>query len=86
MQASLQKRQFVFVPSWVSQLGAPATHSAKPGAHVVAVQVPPPQVSFVFGMSQTWPHEPQSLRLQIDVSQPFAAFMSQLSQPVAHMY
>lgn len=53
VHASLHERQFALVPSCVSQAGAPATHSAKPMAQVVAVQVPPPQVSFEFGMSQT---------------------------------
>jgi hypothetical protein len=85
-QTSLHERQLAFVPSGVSQAGAPATHSAKPMAHVVAVHIPPPHVSFEFGMSQSEPHAPQSVRLQIDVSQPFAAFASQLSQPVLHVY
>jgi hypothetical protein len=86
VHVSLHERQFAVVPSGVSHAGAPATHSAKPMAHVVAVHVPPPQVSFEFGSSQMRPHWPQSVRLQIDVSQPFAAFASQLSQPVLHMY
>lgn len=86
VHTSLHERQCAGVPSWVSQAGAPATHSAKPAAHVVEVHMPLPQVSAEFGMSQSEPQAPQSVSVQIDVSQPFAGFASQLSQPVLHMY
>jgi hypothetical protein len=50
------------------------------------VHVPPAQVSSEFSTSHTRPHWAQSVRLQIDLSQPFAGFASQLSQPALHMY
>ena len=83
---SLHERQCAVVPSWVSQAGAPATHSAKPVAHEVEVHVPPPHVSLEFGMSQEESQLPQSVSVQIDVSQPFEGFASQLSKPALHVY
>jgi hypothetical protein len=85
VQASLHERQFVTVPSGVSQLGAPATHSANPVVQVVTSHVPFTQVSFEFGMSHIAPHTLQSVSVRVDVSQPFAAFASQLSQPALHV-
>jgi len=61
-------------------------HSAKPVAQVVDVHIPPPHVSLEFGTSQSEPHAPQSFSVQIDVSQPFEGFASQLSQPALHVY
>jgi hypothetical protein len=85
VHASLHERQFVTVPSGVSQFGGPATHSAKPVVHVVTSHVPFTQLSLEFGMSQTAPHTLQSVSVRVDVSQPFAAFASQLSQPALHV-
>ena len=80
--ASLQERQLAVVPSWVSQAGAPATHSAKPMAQVVAVHMPPPHVSLEFGMSHDVPQAPQSVRLVVGVSQPLLGLPSQSPQPI----
>ena len=85
VHTSLHERQFDTVPSVVSQFGGPATHSAKPVVQVVTSHVPFTQVSFEFGMSQTAPQTLQSVRVRVDVSQPFAAFESQLSQPALHV-
>lgn len=59
--------------------------SAKPVAQLVAEQVPPPHDSLEFGMSQIWPQAPQFDVVQIDVSQPFCALLSQLSQPALQL-
>jgi hypothetical protein len=83
VHTSLHERQCAGVPSWVSQAGAPVTHSANPGMQVIGAHVPLPQVSTA---SQPEPHAPQSVSVQTDVSQPFAGFPSQLSQPVLHVY
>jgi hypothetical protein len=85
VHASLQERQFATVPSGVSQLGAPATHSAKPVAQVVLSHVPFTHVSLEFGMSHIAPHTLQFVSVRVEVSQPFAAFASQLSQPALHV-
>jgi hypothetical protein len=82
VHASLQKRQFAVVPSCVSHGVPPGMHSAMLVAQFVPVHVPPAQVSSEFATSQIMPHWPQSVRVQTDLSQPFAAFASQLSQPV----
>jgi hypothetical protein len=83
VHTSLHERQCAGVPSWVSQAGAPMTHSANPAVQVMATHVPLPQVSTA---SQPEPHAPQSVSVQTDLSQPFAGLASQLSQPVLHMY
>ena len=54
---------------------------AKPALQVVAAHIPPPHETFEPGMLHGTPHAPQSLTLQIEVSQPLARFESQLSQP-----
>jgi hypothetical protein len=85
VHASLHERQCAASPSGVSQFGAPATHSAKPVAHVVAVHVPVAHDSFEFGMSHVTPHTLQSVSVRVDVSQPFAVLLSQLPKPTSHV-
>ena len=85
VHTSLHERQWAALPSWVSQFVASATHSAKPVAQVVAVQVPVAHVSLEFGTSQATPQTLQSVSVRVDVSQPFAAFVSQLPKPVSHV-
>ena len=80
MQLSPQARQLVRVPIWVSQPAA-AVQSAKPALQLTAEHVPPPQDSAEFGMSHCSPQVPQLFTLQIEVSQPFCALVSQVSQP-----
>jgi hypothetical protein len=48
--------------------------------------MPPLHVSDEFGMSQSEPHEPQSVSVQMEVSQPLEGSASQLSQPALQAY
>ena len=73
--------QSLVVVSGVSQPGAPV-QSPHPAPHASSVQVPDAQVSEALGRSQPTPQPPQSSSVVVDVSQPFAAFPSQLAQPV----
>ena len=61
-----------------SQLPQPALHAAT--AHV-----PPEHVPSAFGGAHVAPHPPQFDREVSAVSQPFAASLSQLPQPTAHV-
>lgn len=84
VQASPQAVQLVSVPSWVSQPVA-AVQSANPALQTVAEHTPPPQDSLEFGMSHFSPQVPQFETVQIEVSQPFSALASQVSQPALQL-
>jgi hypothetical protein len=80
LQLSPQAVQLLSVPSAVSQ-PVMAVQSANPALQLLAVQLPPPQDSLEFGMSQLCPQAPQFETDQIEVSQPFSGLASQVSQP-----
>jgi hypothetical protein len=71
--------------SWVSQVPL-LSQSSKPAVQVVATHVPVEHDSLEFGMSHLAVQLPQLTSVVSDVSQPFCAFMSQLSQPLSQPY
>ena len=73
-----QAPQLLTVFSCVSQTVSPL-QSSKSEAQVVATQVPVVHDSLEVGKSQTVPHEPQSLVVSSDLSQPLLLFRSQSS-------
>jgi hypothetical protein len=73
-----QPPQSLTVLSWVSQVVLPS-QSSKSEAQVVATQVPVVHDSLEVGKSQTVPHEPQSLVVSSERSQPLLLVPSQSS-------
>jgi len=86
VQAWLQLPQSVTVVSEVSQPSlALLLQSSLSGSHVVAVQVPEAHDSLEFVKSHFVPQVAQFVRVVSDVSQPFAALLSQLSNSASQL-
>jgi hypothetical protein len=82
-QAVLHAPQCVSELSGVSQpLFALASQSPKPGLQATFTQLPEAQLATALARSHSVPHAPQLLAVFVGVSQPLAAFMSQLAKPV----
>lgn len=85
VHTSVHERQRAVLPSVDSQLPL-LSQSAVVGSHVVATQAPVTHVSPDPGTSHTAPQLPQSVRVRVEVSQPFAALPSHMSQPALQVY
>ena len=85
VQASPHDKQFVGVPSCVSQPACALVQSRKPLLQVVSVQVPVAHDSLAFGKLQPTPQPPQSLNVLRDLSQPLPGELSQSSQPASQL-
>jgi hypothetical protein len=83
VQASPHDKQFVDVPSCVSQPACALVQSRKPLLQVVSVQVPVAHDSLAFGRLQATLQPPQLVSVFRGRSQPLPAVLSQSSQPAS---
>ena len=85
MQTSPHPRQFVSVPSCVSQPACMLEQSRKPVLQVVSVQVPVAHDSLAFARLHGTPQPPQLVRVLSGISQPLPGVSSQSSQPLSQV-
>jgi hypothetical protein len=85
VHASPHDRQFVGVPSCVSQPACALVQSRNPLLQVVSVHVPVAQDSLAFARLQGTPQPPQLVRVFSGVSHPLPGASSQSSQPLSQV-